>query len=347
MQEFKSKSLLFVGDLNEGTRSLMRAKKLLNIFAKVELVSNTPVPFIAGVTKPNYLTRILHKLRFPRDESKLNNDLVRLAKSGSKFDIVWIEKSPALRKKTLKLIREGHPKAILLSISEDDMYAHHNRSHYYEGCLPLYDIVFTTKTYNLQELRKLGARRTEFFLDSYDELLHRPLLDYSDIKAKDIDVSFIGTFEPERAATIKWLGEQGIKVVVFGNGWGEIKDMSANINIQNFPVYGEDYVTVINRSKINLGFLRKINRDEVTSRTMEITGSKGFLLAERTKRHQELFEEGVEADFFSSDQELLEKIKFYLRNLDRINAIANSGKNRCQQSKYEMQEQIFKILKCI
>jgi spore maturation protein CgeB len=347
MQEFKSKNLLFVGDLNEGTRSLMRAQKLLDIFADVELVSNTPVPFIAGVNKPGYLTRVLHKLRFPRDESKLNKALVGLTASGSKFDIVWIEKSPALRNETLKLLREAHPKSIVLSISEDDMYAHHNRSRYYEGCLPLYDIVFTTKIYNLQELRQLGARRTEFFLDSYDELLHRPLLDYSDINAKDIDVSFVGTFEPERAATIKWLGEQGIKIVVFGNGWGEIKDISTNIKVQNLPVYGEDYVTIINRSKINLGFLRKINRDEVTSRTMEIAGSKGFLLAERTKRHLELFEEGVEADFFSSDKELLEKIKFYLRNLESIDAISKLGRRRCELSGYGMQEQIFKILKCI
>jgi spore maturation protein CgeB len=344
MRDLKDKTVLFVGDLNQGTRSLMRAEKLKSLCASVVTLSNTPVPFIAGIDKPTFLARVLNKLRLPHDETSINDALRKMSRSNGMFDIVWIEKSTMLRPETIRALRNAFPESCLISLSEDDMYALHNRSRYYEKCLPLFDVVFTTKTYNLEELKKLGARRTEFFLDSYDEELHRPLTEYDALEKKDIDVSFIGTHEAERAATIRWLGTQGIRVVVFGNGWGSLKERCPNIDVKNRPIFGGEYVQVINRSKINLGFLRKINRDQVTSRSMEITGAGGFLLAERTPRHTELFEEGVEADFFSSDKELLEKIRMYLNTPETIRSIGLAGRQRCLRSGYGMKEQVIAVL---
>jgi spore maturation protein CgeB len=344
MRDLKDKTVLFIGDLNQGTRSLMRAQKLKNLCGGVLTLSNTPVPFIAGVDKPTVLARVLNKLRLPVDETGINDALRKISRGKWSFDIVWVEKSTMLRPETIRALRDAFPESCLISLSEDDMYALHNRSRYYEKCLPLYDVVFTTKTYNLDELKQLGAKRTEFFLDSYDEELHRPLPEYSTIDKKDIDVSFIGTYEPERASSIRWLGEKGIKVVVFGNGWESVKYDSKKILIKNQAVYGEEYVRTINRTKINLGFLRKINRDQVTSRTMEIAGANSFLLAERTSRHLELFEEGSEAEFFSSESELLTKIESYLSNPGNIISTGNAARNRCILSDYGMSKQIVGIL---
>lgn len=344
MRDLKYKTVLYVGDLNQGTRSLMRAQKLKSLCGGVVTLSNTPVPFIAGIDKPTFLARVLNKLRLPHDEIGINDALRSISHSNEMFDIVWIEKSTMLRPQTIRALRNAFPQCCLISLSEDDMYALHNRSRYYEKCLSLYDVVFTTKIYNLEELKKLGAKRVEFFLDSYDEELHRPLAEYDSIQKKDIDVSFIGTYESERAATIRWLGTQGIRIVVFGNGWDSLKEGHPNIEVQNRPVYGGEYVEIINRTKINLGFLRKINRDQVTSRSMEINGAAGFFLAERTARHTELFEEGVEADFFSSDGELLTKIRRYLNSPDTIRSIGLAGRQRCLGSGYGMKEQIIAIL---
>jgi spore maturation protein CgeB len=345
MKKNKPFNILFVGDLNEGTRSLMRLQILKEFGGVVKCLTNTPVPFIAGVDKPTFYTRILNKLRIPRDEVGINEALIEAAKSDDIFDIAWIEKSTMLRPSSLKYFKKKSINTQIISLSEDDMYALHNRSRYYEYSLNLYDTVFTTKLYNLHELKTLGAKDTKLFLDSYDSKLHRPLDIYNQVRDKDLNVSFIGTFEKERSDIIMWLGSKGVKVTVYGNGWSSMIGKDNNITIMNKAILAEEYVEIINRTKINLGFLRKINRDEVTSRSMEITGCKSFLLAERTSRHTSMFEEGKEAEFFSNKEELLKKIKFYLNNESALKEISIKGRDRCLNSGYDMENQVINILK--
>lgn len=59
-----------------------------------------------------------------------------------------------------------------------------------------------------------------------------------------------------------------------------------------------------------------------------------MLLAERTQEHMELFNEGVEAEFFGSIGELQEKATFYLDNSSRRVEIAQRGRERVLQ-KYQ------------
>ncbi len=122
---------------------------------------------------------------------------------------------------------------------------------------------------------------------------------------------FIGAWEKERCESILYLAKNGIKVKVFGDGkWNEYKNIS---NLTLCPaVFSVDYSKALQAFKISLCFLRKMNFDQQTSRTMEIPGCGGFMMAERTDEHRALFEEDKEAVFFSSDEELLEKCKYYL-----------------------------------
>lgn len=341
------KNILYIGDLNEGTRSLMRYNIINEIYSNVSSLSNTVTPFIAGVHTESFIARIFHKLQLPLDNAKLNNKINDLIIKKLALDIVFIEKSNMIKPSTITNIAKRFPESKIISLSEDDMYAKHNSSIYYRKSIKYYDAIFTTKKYNLHELLKIGASRTELFIDSFNEELHKPLQEFEKIENKDIDISFIGTFEKERSETLLWLAENGIKIIVYGNGWNKLAGKHPNLFISKFAIYGEEYVKTINRTKINLCFLRKINRDQVTCRSIEIPGCGGFLLAERTERHKEFFKEGQEAEFFSSNHELLLKINYYLKNSIKIIEIGKAGRKKCLDSGYTMKQQIVNIFNLI
>ena len=340
-KEFK---ILFVGDLNDYTRTYQRYSALSALGHEVFGVSEAPIPWRAKINTPSFVSRVFWRLKFPLDRVGVNKKiLTELGKE--KFDIVWIEKGNLIRPATLKYIKTNFPETKLISSSEDDMGRGHNRSLYYLFGLKYYDIVFTTKTYNLDELKTLGAKKTELFLDTYNEDIHHPMdLTPGEKETYSAEVGFAGSFEEDRAQRMLYLAQNGIKIVVWGNDWGSWLDKHQNLFIKNRHLFGIDYSKAINATKINLCFLRKLNRDLVTSRTVEIPACGGFMLGERTSRQLELFREGGEVEFFDSNEELLNKVRYYLEHDAERKNIAAAGRERCLRSGYGMRQQLAKML---
>ena len=139
------------------------------------------------------------------------------------------------------------------------------------------------------------------------------------------DVSFIGSYEKERFESIKFLAQNGIKINLWGYGWDFLQNNYKNITYIGGELFKEEYAKVFTCSKISLNFLRKINRDLHTSRSIEIPACKGFMLGERTDEHKKLFTEDKEAVYFSGNKELLEKVSYYLSHDDERNKIAEAG----------------------
>ena len=340
--------ILFVGDLSKSARSLQRSRALKEMGCSITELSHTPLSFQPGISKNHGLWfRLRWRLGWPIDEMRVNQRVIEEINK-ERFDVVWIEKALALWPSTLKLIREKKPAPKLVWCSEDDMFVRHNQSVFFKKSLPLYDIFFTTKVYNLTEMKELGARRTELFLDSYDEKTHRPMVLTDEEKKRfACDVGFIGSFEKERAEYMLFLAEHSIPVTIWGNGWGKWFGRHPNLIIKNLSLHGEDYPKAINATKINLNFLRKINRDEVTSRSVEIPACGGFMLAERSKRHLNFFDEGKETEFFGTKEEMLKKAEFYLKDDEKRKDIALMGRERCLKSGYSQREQLTKMLEAV
>ena len=70
----------------------------------------------------------------------------------------------------------------------------------------------------------------------------------------------------------------------------------------------------------------------------------GFMLADRTNEHLDLFEEGEEAEYFASDEEYRDKLKFYLANHAARDRIARAGHERCMSSGYSYDDRIRCVL---
>ncbi len=265
------------------------------------------------------------------------------------YDIVWIDKGLTINPSTLKKIKKKQPQCIIISYSPDNMVLRHNQSCNYVKCIPLYDYHITTKSYITKELQNLGAKNIIFTNKSYESTFHYPRkLTTYDIEKLGGDIGFIGAWEKERCESILYLVKRGLNVRIFGGGkWLEYKNKYSNLKIEDSGLFSEDYSKALQAFKISLCFLRKINSDLQTSRSMEIPACGGFMIAERTNEHLSLFREDEEAVFFSSNEELYDKCKYYLLHTEEREAIARAGHIRCQESGYSNLDTIKRILNLI
>ncbi|MBR2456238.1 MAG: glycosyltransferase [Bacteroidaceae bacterium] len=282
-------------------------------------------------------------------EGNRENARIKEQISKNKYDIVWIDKGVTIDASTLAFIKEKSPDTIIASYSPDNMALRHNQSQQYLECIPFYDFIFTNKSYILDEMKSLGAKRIYFVNNSYEAQFHYPhTLTQEEIFRLGGDVGFVGSWEEERCRSILYLANHGIKVKVFGDEkWKKYNNYSPNLTIITGGLFSEDYSKALQAFKISLCFLRKMNDDLQTTRTVEIPACGGFMLAERTTEHQNMFVEGKEADFFSSDEELLEKCKYYLSHDKERRDIAKAGNQRCKDFGYSNEETIRHLLDII
>lgn len=282
------------------------------------------------------------KVRLP-DNAGANAKIVNYVNSRH-YDVVWIDKGITIMPETLKYIKKVCPDTKIVSYSPDNMALRHNQSQQFLECIPLYDVHFTTKSYILEDMKRLGAKQINFSNQLFESTFHKPMtLSEEEKKELGCDVGFIGAWEQERANSILYLARHGIKVKVFGDKRWEKYKGEKNLTVCP-PLFSERYSKALQAFKISLCFLRKMNFDQQTSRTMEIPGCGGFMLAERTDEHLGLFAEGKEAEYFSSDEELLRKCKYYLSHDEERKNIAEAGHRRCIASGYSNIDGIKKML---
>lgn len=324
--------ILYVGDIVEGGTCRQRMKALESLGHDVTSIHTRPEQM--RKREMAFAHRVLRKLYGPIDMAHANKAILS-AVSQEAFDVLWLDKGLMIRPSTLQSVRKSLPRCVIAGFSPDDMMNPNNQSRRFLAGLSSYDIYFTTKTYGVAELEALGCPKAVFMGNGYDPQTHRPMAVSAEERLRlGGDVGFIGQWEPERAASLARLAVSGVDVRVWGYTWERWKDVPSALRLENKPLWSDDYAKAVCSFKINLCFLRKCNRDLQTTRSVEIPACGGFMLAERTDEHLDLFTEGKEAEFFSSDAELLEKTKYYLTHeADRIR-IAQAGYERCLTSGY-------------
>lgn len=266
------------------------------------------------------------------DEPLANARIIDYVRSVG-YDFVWIDKGLTVYPNTLRKIKFFLPNCKIVSYSPDNMALRYNQSQQYIESVPLYDCIVTNKSYIINDLKTIGARKVIFVNNSFEPTYHHPFkLSQDEIMKFGGDVGFIGAWEASRCEFILSLVSRGIKVRVWGGGkWLKYKGRYENLRIEDSGLFSIDYCRAISAFKINLCFLRKMNFDRQTTRSVEIPACGGFMLAERTDEHIEMFKEGVEADFFSSEDELFSKCVYYLHNDEARRKIAYAGLLRSKE----------------
>lgn len=294
--------------------------------------------------KTTFVDRILHKIGIEIDKGKINYRILE-AIANKKYNAVLIMRGNRLTPTTInKLSKETH----VIGYSGDNMCRWFNRtSNYIEG-LKHYKLLFVTNIPAYREIERYTKAGVIYFDKRASRSLHVP----KSIEncEKIFDITFIGSYEKERAKTLHLLAKEGFVINIWGNGWWKNNQKHANMQIHYKDVIGEDYARIIRKSKIVLGFLRKANDDTQTSRTFEITACGTFALLERTAEHVRLYKEGEEIECFSTESELVAKVKKYLINSQLREEIAMRGYKRVVKDGYYfdvLAKEIFQTIKSI
>lgn len=296
---------------------------------------------------PSPMTRIRHRLRRPADTAGAGEELLRRLAAGDEPDVVWIDYVLTVRPAVYEKISKMRPRTRLVWYAEDDMFQRHNGSRWLDRSICAFDLWVTTKSFNArpQEMPARGARNVLFVHNTYDRDLHRPVaLTDREKELFGADVSFVGTYESDRAASLLALARSGIRTRVWGNDWSRMKETHPDLVLEHRPVYGEDLVRVYCASAINLGFLRKLNRDLQTCRTIEIPACGGFMLHERNSEVQSILTENAEAAFFSDDAELVRQCRKWLDRPQERMSVAEAGRRRIISGGYSHHDRVAEIL---
>lgn len=336
--------ILYCGSLAKGKTCQIRQNVLDDFGYEVISLDTDPYYRMGG----RYLSAIFRRLQQGPNFSKLNHILVRKAEV-FRPNIVWVDKGIMIGPESLAVIKKKNPEIFLVHYAGDPLIRYH-RSQRFLKSIPLYDILFTTKEYELQDYDRLGARNLRLVGMGFSRNDHRPIeLDKKDLERFGNDISFIGHCEPWYIEQLSPLLKLNISLSIWGPGWHKTKQFKRVY--RGNGVYGENYAKAVCASKISIGLLSKLAPDDITTRTLEIPACGTFLLAERTEKHQGYFREGKEAEFFSDRNELVEKCRYYLEHDKERKRIAAAGRQACLTSGYsyhdrmkEMMQEIEKLL---
>lgn len=336
--------ILFVGPLVKGSTSLQRCQTFRRMGHEVLAIDLLPQPW--AMLALTYPYRAANRMGGPHDFAGANRKLLSIHPAFAPH-ILWVEQGLALEARVIQALKKRWPQTVLLNYSGDDMFNPRQQSRQWRACLSLYDLHVTTKNHNLPELIEAGARAVYHVDKAFDPKVHRPMsLTSEDLARYGGDVGFIGWPEAERASSMLHLARNGVPVRVWGP-WrsARVRYRHPNLRIEGRALWSDDYARALSAFRINLCFLRKANRDRHTTRSVEIPACGGFMLAERTNEHLALFEEDKEAVYFSSDDELLDKTRWYLQHEDARVRIAEAGRLRCWLGGYTYEQRLAQVLK--
>lgn len=170
---------------------------------------------------------------------------------------------------------------------------------------------------------------------------------------KDINVSFVGQAYSGREEVINSIRTAGIDVETRGLGWpagrvGQseliefINRSRINLNLANASVkYVSNWINPIDRIALYQPGLRRIWRHlrsnlpfglvksqpitQIKGRNFEVPGCGGFLLTEYVNGIEDYYEPDQEVVCYSSKDEMIEKIKYYLVHDSERERIAQAG----------------------
>ena len=335
--------VLYIGDDHIHSTSFHRASAMTRLGHEVHFF--VPHKYF----KSNGICSIIHyRTGYRLIQSSMLKALKKHFASFDNFDLIWVNSGEWIGKECLTYLKQKQC-PLVLYVNDDPTGGRDGRRFLtLNKALPIYDLCVVVRQPNVSEFKNLGAKEVLRVFMSYDEIAHQRLTDPQEMVNKfESDVCFIGTWmrNENRDEFLLKLANAGIPLSIWGGRWKkshlwrELKPFYRGGNL-----YGNDYVSAIMGAKICLGLLSKGNRDQHTTRSLEVPFAEGLLCAERTIEHSSLYTEGTEAIFWGDAEECILKCKQLLLDPDLRENIKKQGKLRVLKNRTGNEDVIKQVL---
>jgi hypothetical protein len=327
--------ILYLGEDFRHSTSFHRAAALRRLGHEVTVVNpHKPIPQHWSIRAFN--ARTGYRLFIPMVHAYLKK---RVHQSdglrGKKHDLAWVDGGAEIAPGFYDWLKKNGTGRII-NYNVDDPFGNRDRRKWdlYRRSVKKHDLTVVVREENIDEARHWGARSVLRVFRSYDPIEHQPeAVAPADEKTWGSAVAFVGTWMPERGSFLAELIRSGVPLTIWGDGWSRAQEYSVlRPCVRGNAVYGRDYVKAVQFSKVAIGLLSVGNRDLHTTRSAEIPfiGSTVFC-AQKTRDHEIMFADGINAVLWSSAAECARKCLELLTDKAKADAIAAAGRARIQE----------------
>jgi hypothetical protein len=314
----------YVGALGGGSTSAMRAEALKQLTPgwDWEWIDTDQ----AMREAPRWAQTLAFRLRIGPVVRRVDH-LVAASTGGGNYDLIWVDKSVLLRRRAMAAMRRA---AVRLVHFTPDAAFHANRSRFFRRHIGHYDLLATTKSFEMDEyLQRVAPRKLFLTTQGYDPVLHHPA---EPPVPRQREAAFIGLAEPDREHCLAALLEAGVAVRLGGIGWERFlarwKD-HPGLRFLGSGLFGEDYAQVYREAWVGLGLMTKRFGELHTTRTFEIPACGAILATERNPDTEGFFHQG-EALFFDDHHSLAKELRrlFDSAGDHELAGLAEAGRRR-------------------
>ncbi len=319
----------------------------MRILVIANLDSRHPAPqhFTAGFVRLGHVVEVVnlaelvqlpywiyffdYRLGFPLT-SRIVCGKIAMRIVGKSFDMAFVWSGETINSASLGFLRNISRFVVNYNFDDPTGTRDGNRWRLFLKNIKNYHLCVVVRNESEQEYPAFGVKRILRVWRSADEVSHAKREITDAIQGEwASDISFVGTWMPERGPFMCKLIEAGMKISIWGNRWHKDPQWLLLKPFWRGPsLVGDEYAYAIQCSKLCLGMLSAGNRDSHTTRTAEIPSLGGLFFAQRTCEHEEMYLDGCEAIFWNDADDCLAKAKYWLaKDLDaKRKQIAESGR---------------------
>jgi spore maturation protein CgeB len=270
---------------------------------------------------------------------------VRVTARTFKPDVLLIVNGKMIAPDTLRVIKRVTG-ALLVNYATDDPFNPVVTTRYFRESVPEFDIYATPKKALIQDLAAAGCKKALRTFFAYKPEVHfreKPATP-SEKQRFECDVAFVGSCDPDRPRFFAGLlrSMPSLRLSIYGGGrWERYRFLRPYLHGE---VSGRDFRLAVGGAGIALNFIRHANRDDHSERAFQLAACGTFILSERTDDQVKLLAEDREAAYFSSPEELAEKVGYYLDREAAREQIAVAGQERVLSGGHTCKARLLQIV---